>query len=174
VVVLSVSAVVLVLAFLVGASFVWGFVAVFKLYLFPYLVNNAWFIMYTFLHHTHINVPHYDAAEWSYLRGALTTIDRDYGIADHLHHRIGCTHVLHHLFKRIPHYHAEEASAAIRPILGRYHVQDNTHYLLGLWQSFCEVRPRACAVLASTELRVMMQCKFVDGSGILWYRKSVS
>jgi fatty acid desaturase len=99
VVVVSVACVLLTVALIVSACFVWGFVAVFKVYLFPYFVNNAWFIMYTFLHHTHKNVPHYDAGEWSYIRGALATVDRDYGIADHLHHRIGSTHVLHHLFK---------------------------------------------------------------------------
>jgi hypothetical protein len=37
------------------------------------------------------------AQEWSYLRGGLTTIDRDYGIFNKIHHDIG-THVVHHLF----------------------------------------------------------------------------
>ena len=44
------------------------------------------------------------AQEWSYLRGGLSTIDRDYGIFNKIHHDIG-THVLHHLFPQIPHYH---------------------------------------------------------------------
>ena len=35
--------------------------------------------------------------EWSYLRGGLSTLDRDYGIFNNIHHDIG-THVLHHLF----------------------------------------------------------------------------
>jgi hypothetical protein len=34
--------------------------------------------------------------EWSYLRGGLTTLDRDYGIFNKIHHDIG-THVVHHL-----------------------------------------------------------------------------
>lgn len=50
-----------------------------------------------------------DVQEWSYLRGGLSTIDRDFGIFNKIHHDIG-THVLHHLFPQIPHYHLEEAT----------------------------------------------------------------
>lgn len=46
--------------------------------------------------------------EWSYLRGGLTTVDRDYGWINGIHHDIG-THVIHHLFPQIPHYHLVEA-----------------------------------------------------------------
>ncbi|RRT82488.1 hypothetical protein B296_00007149 [Ensete ventricosum] len=46
--------------------------------------------------------------EWSYLRGGLTTLDRDYGWLNNIHHDIG-THVVHHLFPQIPHYHLVEA-----------------------------------------------------------------
>lgn len=46
--------------------------------------------------------------EWSYLRGGLTTLDRDYGWVNNIHHDIG-THVIHHLFPQIPHYHLVEA-----------------------------------------------------------------
>ena len=41
-----------------------------------------------------------DVQEWSYLRGGLSTIDRDYGIFNKIHHDIG-THVLHHLFPQV-------------------------------------------------------------------------
>lgn len=46
--------------------------------------------------------------EWSYLRGGLTTLDRDYGWVNNIHHDIG-THVIHHLYPQIPHYHLVEA-----------------------------------------------------------------
>ena len=38
--------------------------------------------------------------EWSYLRGGLTALDRDYGIFNKIHHDIG-THVVHHLFPQV-------------------------------------------------------------------------
>lgn len=43
------------------------------------------------------------------MRGGLSTIDRDYGIFNKIHHDIG-THVVHHLFPQMPHYHLEEAT----------------------------------------------------------------
>jgi omega-3 fatty acid desaturase (delta-15 desaturase) len=55
--------------------------------------------------------------EWSYLRGGLTTLDRDYGVINNIHHDIG-THVIHHLFPQIPHYHLVEAvSVAFKLII---------------------------------------------------------
>merc|ERR1711924_203136 len=49
-----------------------------------------------------------------YMRGALLSIDRPYGkLLDHLHHKIGSTHVAHHVDSMIPHYHAREATDAI-------------------------------------------------------------
>lgn len=50
--------------------------------------------------------------EWSYLRGGLTTIDRDYGIFHRLTHDIG-THVVHHLFPQIPHYNLRWAAPPV-------------------------------------------------------------
>ncbi len=58
--------------------------------------------------------------EWSYLRGGLSTLDRDYGIFNKIHHDIG-THVVHHLLPQIPHYHLEEATAAVKPVMGPYY-----------------------------------------------------
>ena len=51
--------------------------------------------------------------EWSYFRGGLSTIDRDYGIFNKIHHDIG-THVVHHLFPQMPHYNLTEATE-VRP-----------------------------------------------------------
>ena len=58
--------------------------------------------------------------EWNYMRGGLSTIDRDYGIFNKIHHDIG-THVVHHLFPQIPHYHLCEATEAVKPVLGDYY-----------------------------------------------------
>jgi hypothetical protein len=38
--------------------------------------------------------------EWSYLRGGLTCLDRDYGLFHAWTHDIG-THVAHHLFPQV-------------------------------------------------------------------------
>ncbi|TQD76001.1 hypothetical protein C1H46_038488 [Malus baccata] len=62
----------------------------------------------------------HDWYEWSYLRGGLTTIDRDYGWINNIHHDIG-THVIHHLFPQIPHYNLIEATEAAKPVLGKYY-----------------------------------------------------
>ena len=55
--------------------------------------------------------------EWSYFRGGLSTIDRDYGIFNKIHHDIG-THVVHHLFPQMPHYNLTEATE-VPPPLGK-------------------------------------------------------
>ena len=65
-------------------------------------------------------MPWYRGKEWNYLRGGLTTIDRDYGMFNKIHHDIG-THVVHHLFPQIPHYNLEEATEALKPMLGPYY-----------------------------------------------------
>lgn len=56
--------------------------------------------------------------EWSYFRGGLSTIDRDYGIFNKIHHDIG-THVVHHLFPQMPHYNLTEATEVRPPSLGQ-------------------------------------------------------
>ena len=54
------------------------------------------------------------------MRGGLSTLDRDYGIFNKIHHDIG-THVVHHLLPQIPHYNLEEATAAVKPVMGPYY-----------------------------------------------------
>lgn len=84
----------------------YGHLAVFLWYWAPYLWVNAWLVIYTWLHHTDASVPHYGDDEWTWMKGTLATIDRPYGIFDFFHHRIGSTHVVHHLFHELPWYHA--------------------------------------------------------------------
>lgn len=53
----------------------------------------------TYLHHTHPDVHHYDPDSWTFVKGALATVDRDFGFIDrHIFHGIIGTHVAHHLF----------------------------------------------------------------------------
>ncbi|CAH1433859.1 unnamed protein product [Lactuca virosa] len=57
-----------------------GLTCVFCMYGVPMLILNTSLICVTYLHHTHSSLPHYDSTEWDWLRGALATVDRDYGI----------------------------------------------------------------------------------------------
>ncbi|KAK8447113.1 hypothetical protein SEVIR_8G002200v4 [Setaria viridis] len=97
------------LASLLAMACTFGPIQVLKMYGVPYLVFVMWLDLVTYLHHhgSH-DLPWYRGEEWSYLRGGLTTVDRDYGWINNIHHDIG-THVIHHLFPQIPHYHLVEA-----------------------------------------------------------------
>ncbi|KAB1217693.1 Omega-3 fatty acid desaturase, chloroplastic [Morella rubra] len=103
-------------------SFAMGPVQMLKLYFIPYWIFVMWLDLVTYMHHHghEEKLPWYRGKEWSYLRGGLTTLDRDYGIIDNIHHDIG-THVIHHLFPQIPHYHLIEATEAAKPVLGKYY-----------------------------------------------------
>lgn len=119
-----------------------------------YLWVNFWLVMYTWLQHTGLQVPHYGSDEWTWLRGALCTVDRPYGIFDWIHHDIGSTHVCHHLFSELPCYHAKEATEALRAYLkprGLY-CYDGAFWPLALW-------------------RVAAQCHYIEGlDGVQYYR----
>ncbi|WOL06880.1 omega-3 fatty acid desaturase 7-1 [Canna indica] len=107
---------------LAGLTCFMGPIPVLKLYGIPYLIFVMWLDLVTYLHHHGHDekLPWYRGKEWSYLRGGLTTLDRDYGWINNIHHDIG-THVIHHLFPQIPHYHLVEATEAAKPVLGKYY-----------------------------------------------------
>ena len=126
-------------ATLMGLTYVsvqYGFLPVILWYWNPYLVTNAWLVLYTWLQHSDPSVPHYGEGEWTWVKGALSTIDRPYGIFDFFHHRIGSTHVAHHLFHEMPHYNAREATQAIKAYLepkGLYNY-DPTPWWKAMWK----------------------------------------
>jgi len=101
-----------------------GLATVAKVYFAPYLCYILWLDAVTYLHHHGADdderLPWYRGDEWDYLRGGLTTLDRDYGIFNHIHHDIG-THILHHLFHGMPHYNLVEATEAVKPVFGDYY-----------------------------------------------------
>lgn len=46
-----------------------------------------------------MEVPHFDAGSWTFVKGALATVDREFGfVGRHLFHGIIEYHVVHHLF----------------------------------------------------------------------------
>merc|ERR1712070_707243 len=100
-----------------------------------YLWTNFWLVLYTWLQHTDIDLPHFGEDEWTWVRGALCTIDRPYGPFDWMHHHIGSTHVAHHLFSYMPCYHAQEATKALKAYLepkGLYHY-DPRNFVSAAW-----------------------------------------
>jgi fatty acid desaturase len=127
-----------VLALLVALALQFGVARVLCVYGLPYVVVNAWLVIYTWLQHTDVAIPHFSTPEWSWAKGALQTVDRPYGpLLNLLHHGIGSTHVCHHINSRIPHYNAWRGNALLKqrfPELVRY---DPTPIHQALWRVAC-------------------------------------
>lgn len=143
---------------LVGASFLApkGFWDVFRYYLVPYFWCNHWLVMITYLQHTDEQLPHYHAKEWTFPRGALATVDREWlwPVGPFFFHGISETHVAHHIHSKIPHYHAWEATQALKEKLGPYYVHSDENVFRALWHTF-------------------RTCRFVDmADSIAFYRNS--
>lgn len=126
----------------------------------PLLVVNGFLVLITFLQHTHPSLPHYDSSEWDWLRGALATVDRDYGILNKVFHNITDTHVAHHLFSTMPHYHAMEATMKIKPILGEYYQFDGTPVYKATWREAKE-----CVYVEPDESG--------QSKGVFWYNNKL-
>ncbi|KAL4080868.1 fatty acid desaturase-domain-containing protein [Scleroderma citrinum] len=150
----------------VGTSiYVYGLPTVFRLYIVPYLWVNHWLVLITFLQHTDPLLPHYRAPEFTFVRGALATLDRnllgDCGsimgwIGAHATNGISETHVLHHVSSKIPHYNAWEASAALHKRLEQAGLK-----LQGAPGGWREV------------YRVFKECKFVEDEGnVIFYKNA--
>jgi len=116
--------------------FNYSFISMVKFYGVPYLWVNFWLVLITYLQHTDLRVPHYRGEEWNFIRGALCTVDRNYGIFNSIHHHIGDTHVAHHLFSTMPHYNAQKATYYLKKALGKYYLEDETPILNALWKSW--------------------------------------
>lgn len=139
-----------------AAHFHFGHLPVFLWYWCPYFVTNGWLVLYTWLQHTDPSIPHYGDGEWTWVRGALSTIDRPYGIFDFFHHCIGSTHVVHHLFHEMPWYNATKATIAVRAYLepmGLYNYDPKPWYT-EMW-------------------RIARTCHYVNGSEGIQYFQSL-
>jgi omega-6 fatty acid desaturase (delta-12 desaturase) len=132
-----------------------GLANMFVWYFLPYLWVNHWLgklsrliprnraltvppVCITFLQHTDPSLPHYQPDAWTYTRGAAATIDREFGfVGRQLFHGIIETHVLHHYVSSIPFYNADEATEAIKPVMGRHYRADTRGgplgFLRALW-----------------------------------------
>ncbi|GAM23984.1 hypothetical protein SAMD00019534_071590 [Acytostelium subglobosum LB1] len=91
--------------------------------------------------HTDPKLPHYREGVWNFERGALLTVDRSFGkVLDYFHHHIADTHIAHHVFSTMPHYHAEEATRHLKKALGRLYLFDTTPIPQALWRSWTQCR----------------------------------
>ncbi len=124
-----------------AACAAFGARAVAAYYILPYLVVNMNLVLITYLQHTDEYVPHFRGEGFSWLRGALATVDRSYGwVLDTVFHHISDTHVVHHLFHEMPFYHAQEATLAVRKVLGDYYLCDHTPTPVALWKAWTACR----------------------------------
>lgn len=128
----------IVLGILFYCGIQYGFRAVWFWYSGPYMVAHAFLVTVTWLQHTSPSVPHFDSENWNWIKGSLAgTIDRPfYWWIVYGSHNITDTHVVHHLFHEIPHYHAAEATKHVRAFLepkGLYNY-DPTPFLTALYQ----------------------------------------
>jgi omega-6 fatty acid desaturase (delta-12 desaturase) len=132
------------IAAVLGALVAWaachGVGEVMALYGGPLLVVNAWLVLYTWLQHTDVDVPHFSQDDHTFVKGALHTIDRPYdkmdpwGAIDFLHHKIGSTHVAHHFDSTIPHYKAQAATDAIKENFPQVYLYEDTPIFQALWR----------------------------------------
>ncbi|KAL3941453.1 MAG: hypothetical protein SGBAC_004193 [Bacillariaceae sp.] len=117
----------------------------------PLIVVNAWLVLYTWLQHTDVDVPHFSDEDHDFVKGALHTIDRPYdkldpfGAINFLHHNIGTTHVAHHFDSSIPHYNAQKATDAIKEAYPDLYFYDPTPIPEAVW--------RICKGCSSVEKR---------------------
>ncbi|KAF3897776.1 Oleate delta-12 desaturase [Trichophyton interdigitale] len=145
-----------------GSKF--GWFNMFVWYFAPYLWVNHWLVAITFLQHTDPTLPHYQPESWNFTRGAAATIDREFGfIGRQLLHGIIETHVLHHYVSTIPFYNADEATEAIKKVMGRHYRADTKDGSLGflraMWTSF-----RTCQWVEPCETAKG------EGKGVLFFR----
>ncbi|GMI23620.1 hypothetical protein TeGR_g13273, partial [Tetraparma gracilis] len=141
------------LGLLLKLSLAHGFLPVALWYWGPYMWTNAWLVLYTWLQHTDPSVPQYGADEWTWVKGAISTIDRPYYIFDYFHHKIGSTHVAHHLFHEMPFFKADLATKAIKEFLGPLYNYDPTPFPIATW-------------------KIAMTCHYVEGEEGIQYFKS--
>lgn len=114
----------------------------------PYLWTNFWLVLITFLQHTDPRIPHYSPENFTFVKGALATVDRDYGwYLNTVMHHIQDSHVAHHLYSTMPHYHAIQVTEKYLPsILGKSHIVDKRSIWAMLWEAW-----RQCGYIVPSE-----------------------
>jgi len=111
-----------------------------KLYFVPYILSNHWIVMLTYLHHSDPSIAHFRNKQWSFLRGAISTVDRPLlGWAGRFFlHNVSHDHVAHHLFSSIPFYNQPEVTEAIKKVLKEDYNYDSTNTFRALYRTFTQ------------------------------------
>ncbi|THU93824.1 delta-12 fatty acid desaturase [Dendrothele bispora CBS 962.96] len=131
-----------------------GLVVFVRFYLIPFMLVNHWIVLLTYLQHTDPTIPYYREKEWSFVRGALSTVDRPLlgWIGRVFFHNVSHNHISHHLFSSIPFYNQPEATECIKAVLKDAYNYDSTNTLRALYRSFVE-------------------CEFIEDDGeIIFYK----
>ncbi|TFK71172.1 delta-12 fatty acid desaturase [Pluteus cervinus] len=99
-----------------------------KFYLVPYILANHWIVMLTYLHHSDPSIAHYRKSQWTFLRGAVSTVDRPLlGWAGRFFlHNVSHDHISHHLFSSIPFYNQPEVTKILKGVLKEDYNYDST------------------------------------------------
>ncbi|GAA5849384.1 hypothetical protein JCM3766R1_006062 [Sporobolomyces carnicolor] len=115
-----------------------------KFYFVPYLVVNNFLVAITFLQHTDSRLAHYRGDAWTFARGALSTIDREFiwssFVGKRLLHGICETHVAHHDFldRKARERQEQEQEDGVQVV--EYYVSTNENFVKSLWKSYQECR----------------------------------
>ncbi|KAI0037035.1 fatty acid conjugase [Vararia minispora EC-137] len=115
-----------------------------RIYLIPYLLANHWIVMLTFLHHSDPTIPHYREKQWTFLRGALATVDRPLlgWVGRFFLHNVSHDHISHHLFSYVRgpdlSYNQPRVTEIVRKVLGNDYNYDSTNTFRALYRSFSE------------------------------------
>ncbi|KAJ7463514.1 fatty acid desaturase-domain-containing protein [Mycena galericulata] len=117
-----------------------GWATMVKFYFIPYLLSNHWIVLITFLHHCDPTLPHYRKKEWTFVRGAIGTVDRPImgWIGRFFFHNVSHDHVAHHLFSSIPFYNQPEVTKHLKNVLNEHYNYDPTPCFRALYRSFTE------------------------------------
>jgi omega-3 fatty acid desaturase (delta-15 desaturase) len=102
-------------------------------YGYSWFIFSSWLITTTYLQHHDNTVKDtivYGDESWTFVKGALQTVDRSYGsIIDHLSHHITNGHLVHHFFfNKIPHYKLEKATQYLYKYLDENQIEYKYRY----------------------------------------------
>ncbi|KAF8638483.1 hypothetical protein AX17_002172 [Amanita inopinata Kibby_2008] len=155
-----------------------GFANFVKLYFVPYILTNHWIVMLTYLHHSDPSIPHYRRKEWTFLRGALSTVDRPLlgWVGRFFLHNVSHDHIAHHLFSTIPWYNQPQVTEAIKRVLKEDYNYDSTvrrQFGVLLFTSWSHDSHDQTQNSFRALFRTFTQCCFIEDDGDIVFYKNM-